>query len=329
MTIFTNDGSFHSLGFIRYTDNGIREMKVMSLRNNSIVPDVSEKYLVVNNSDEAANEVTFILILNKRVGDSKVKEYYTVRVKRHYVFYGHHSLLKLQFFVNNENEISMKIKKCFLSVEEEIPDSDIQLSDGLKGINISAVTDMYNMYFSNTNEKLSWVCLLFDTGMIDETKFCNRRSQLINKLFFKTPAIFPDTFFSIITFGGKPESYVRIENRFISDTTNRIMDSISEIEQYPGGNVKCNPFDTIFKLFNEIRDFNSVYHSNLDISFNIVMITDGESFSDDIINGYCQMRNELKVNVFSIGGDDNNKNIKTLSNCNDWSDFFSKNHLNS
>lgn len=299
----------------------------MSLRNNSIVPAVSEKVFVVNNSEENGNQIKFVLVLEQGVSNSVEKKYMTVRVRNNKIFYGHYSLIKLQFSVNKDKEISMRIKKCFLSVEEDIPDSDIQIDDGKNTINVPTVTEIYKKCFSFTPEKLSWICLLFDTGMVDETKFCSRRSELINKLFFRAPARFNDTFFSIITFGGQTESYLKIDNMFISDTTNRIMDSISQIELNLGGNVKCNPFDNLFKQFDDMKEFNLKYHPNLDVTFNIIMITDGDSFNENVIKGYCQARDELKVNVLNIGGDINNRIIKTLCNCNDWTEFFKKNRI--
>ena len=76
-----------------------------------------------------------------------------------------------------------------------------------------------------------------------------------------------------------------------------------------------------------MKEFNLKYHPNLDVTFNIIMITDGDSFNENVIKGYCQARDELKVNVLNIGGDINNRIIKTLCNCNDWTEFFKKNRI--
>lgn len=327
MTIIESDISFDTLGLIKQYDNGIREERVMTVRNQRITPKATEKYLVVNGSDKTSQEISFFLTIDKYVGDNVIKKILRVLVKVPLVFNGHHSLLKLHFINRSEAGIEMKISKRFLFAEESVSEDNIQVSDVTNSFNFTDMKKEYSAYYSNVHEKISFVCLVFDTGMIDSVKFQNGRSNLINKFFYQTVNKFKDVFFSIMTIGRYTESFVKIDNKLISDNTTHIMGAIADIKQEFVGNVKCNPFKVLFSMFSDLKDFKATHNIDVDLSLNVVMITDGNILSDEITYGFGLMRDELKVNVFCVGDNNDKKSIKTICNCKDWSDFFLKSQL--
>jgi len=304
-----------SLGVIRFQNQAPQYKELLSAYQSS----ADDWFMIPQPAPE--KEVSFILRLEQE--DNK-KFFYKILVRNVQMFPGHYTLLKLHVdYKKPEGNIQIYLMKKFLTAEEAVPDENITVKpfqpDERK---------IRNSYqdFGEVQEKLSLIWILLDTRT-EMTQFIKQRDKLKNEILKNYYQNMPDVFFSIMTFGGNTERYETIQGRKISNSTEAVCQKIGEIKESYYQIYRSDPIRTIFE------DFEKIYISGVpvpELSCNILMLTNGESFSSDVTDGFSvRLRNiekkAVSVNLYNmcnLPNQSSNTALNSLINIHNLNDFF-------
>ena len=265
--------------------------------------------------------VSFVLRLEQ---EDHQKLFYKIIIRNVQMFPGHYTLLKLHVdYKKPEGDIQIYLTKNFLTAEEAVPDENVTVK--------AFQPDEWKIKnswqdFGEIQEKLSLIWILLDTRT-EMTQFVRQRDKLKNEILKNYYQNMPDVFFSIMTFGGNTERYETIQGRKISSSTEAVGKKIAEIKESYYQIHRSDPVRTIFE------DFEKIYIPGVpvpEVSCNILMLTNGESFSSDVTDGFSvRLRNleqkAVSVNIYNmcnLPNQSSNTALNSLINIRNLNDFF-------
>ncbi len=236
-------------------------------------------------------------ILLKLTQENGIEIYFTVNFRNAVVCSGHYSLLHLCFDYNNETKtLNLEIQKQFLMSKENL---DIVSVSIISAPDYNMVQAEYQQMFGKMQEKLSLVCLLFDTGMENQRKFSDACQKVIDNLKEQE-----NLFFCMATFDGKYGiQNISLLGAAQSSQLEVITNEIKKLSLVSSQNT-CNPFPQICRQFAQIP-----LSPSLQITYGILMVTDGQHFPQDTRAAYlcygtvkklCKVQETLKEKGFRM-----------------------------